>query len=551
MTFYEISVVVTLSATCIVTSVYFFLFSLYRQTYIGQWTLFWIVHCIGQLFYRTPLHQLPLTELITVQLLTTINHLLLVRATSNFLEKGTCKGWYYGATGISIVSIVAMLTDASFLIKTMPTIIFVAYVYFWHGWIFLHLSENKGWGNVAVFLAFFGLGIHTLDMPFFISDKAFAPWGFIISAILRVIIAFGILMLYLEQNFRELGEKEKQYRLLAENAADTIYLCKLKPVPKITYISPSITKLTGYKTSEFTEIPGLFFSLIHPSDTLLFEKLIQDPITTSSTPMIMRFVRRDHNIIWVEQTTVPIFDDKGTCVSFEGIVRDITKRIELEQDVSRLDRLNTVGQMAANVAHEIRNPLTTVKGYLQFFQQKPSFSSYYEQFNLLISELDRANIIIQEYLSLCKNRARELKPTSLNQIIQDIYPLLKTAANASSKIVHYVHDTTPAVYLDEKEIRQLLLNLVRNGLESMEPGGTVTLRTYVENGDVILSVSDQGGGIPQHILDNIGKPFLTTKENGTGLGLAVVYRIANDHQATIQVDSNQQGTTFRILFKIK
>ena len=551
MTFYELSVVVTLSATFIVVCVYLFLFSLYRQPYIGLWSVFWLVHLAVQIFYRTPLHQLSFAELVTIHLITTANHLFLVFSTSKFLGKKIHKSWYYVATIVSAISIVAMSLNTSFLAKAIPTIVFVAYVYFWHSWMFMRHPERKSLGNTVLCLAFIGLGIHTLDMPFLISVKWFAPWGFIISATLRVIIAFGILMLYLEQNFRDLAEKEKQYRLLAENAADTIYLYSLKQVPKITYISPSIVKLTGYQTDDFIKSPDLLFSLVHPSDTFVIDKLIQDPIAASATPLIMRLIRQDHSVIWVEQTTVPIFDDNGSCISFEGIIRDITTRIELEQDVSRLDRLNTVGQMAANVAHEIRNPLTTVKGYLQLFQRKPNFTSYQDQFNLLISELDRANLIIQEYLSLCKDKSRELKTAPLNRIIQKIHPLLQTAANASSKDVHYIPETTPEVRLDEKEIRQLLLNLVRNGLEAMEPGGTVTLRTYVENDYVILSVKDQGTGIPQHILDNIGKPFLTTKENGTGLGLAVVYKIVSDHQATIQVESSQQGTTFRVLFKFK
>lgn len=549
MTFYELSIVVTLSATFIVVCVYFFLYSLYRQTYIGLWAIFWLVHFVSQIFYRTPLHQLPLFLLIGVQIILISNYLLLIYATCKFLEHRMHKGWYYSAFGIIICSIITSSLDMHFLVKVVPSCIFVAYIYFWHGWMFIRHLNTKGWGKTIVSLAFLGTGLHTLDMPFLITITWFVPWGFLISGTLRFIIALGILMLYLERNFRDLATKEKQYRLLAENAADTIYLYKLYPVPKITYLSPSIVKLTGYNTSDFSQSPELLFSLIHPSDTLLIQKLIQDPVATSATPIIMRLIRRDHTIIWVEQTTVPIFDENGVCMSFEGIIRDITARRELEHDVSRLDRLNTVGQMAANVAHEIRNPLTTVKGYLQLFQRKSNFASYQEQFNLLISELDRANLIIQEYLSLCQNKSRELKSFQLNQIIQDIYPLLKAAANATSKDVYYSAAPTPAVCLDEKEIRQLLLNLVRNGLEAMEPGGTVTLKTYVENGDVVLSVQDQGKGIPQHILDNIGKPFLTTKENGTGLGLAVIYRIVSDHRATIQVASGSLGTTFKVIFK--
>ncbi|WP_188398320.1 ATP-binding protein [Sporomusa sp. GT1] len=549
MTFYELSIVVTLSATFIVVCVYFFLYSLYRQTYIGLWAIFWLVHFVSQIFYRTPLHQLPLFLLISVQIILLSNYLLLIYATCKFLEHKMHKGWYYSAFGVIIFSIITSSLDMHFLVKVVPACVFVAYIYFWHSWMFIRHLNTKGWGKTIVSLAFLGTGIHTLDMPFLITVTWFIPWGFLISGTLRFIIALGILMLYLERNFRDLATKEKQYRLLAENAADTIYLYKLHPVPKITYLSPSIVKLTGYDISDFSQSPELLFSLIHPSDTLLIQKLIQDPVATSATPIIMRLIRRDHTIIWVEQTTVPIFDENGVCMSFEGIIRDITARRELEHDVSRLDRLNTVGQMAANVAHEIRNPLTTVKGYLQLFQRKSNFASYQEQFNLLISELDRANLIIQEYLSLCQNKSRELKSFQLNQIIQDIYPLLKAAANATSKDVCYNAAPTPAVCLDEKEIRQLLLNLVRNGLEAMEPGGTVTLKTYVENGDVVLSVQDQGKGIPQHILDNIGKPFLTTKENGTGLGLAVIYRIVSDHRATIQVDSGPLGTTFKVIFK--
>ena len=549
MTFYELSVVTTLSATFTVVCVYFFLFSLYRQAYIGLWAIFWLVHFVNQLFYRIPLHQLSFLEQIIVQMLTTCNYVLFVFATNNFLKKKMHQGWYYAAVGTSALSMIAILLDAPFIIKAIPPVIFVSSVYFWHGWVFMHYPERTGWGNTAVYLAFIGLGIHSLDMPFLITVKWFAPWGFLISGTLRFIIALGILMLYLEQNFRDLATKEKQYRLLAENAAATIYLYSLQSVPKITYVSPSIVKLTGYNVDDYAKSPDLFFSLVHPGDAFLIKQLIQDPVAASTTPLVMRFIRSDHTIIWVEQTTVPIFDEKGACISFEGIIRDITARKKLELDVSRLDRLNTVGQMAANVAHEIRNPLTTVKGYLQFFQRKPNFASYKDQFTLVISELDRANLIIKEYLSLCKNKSRDLVSTQLSSIVQEVYPLLEADANATSKHIYYKYEATPEIHLDEKEIRQLLLNLVRNGLEAMEPGGTITLRTYCENSGVILTVQDQGKGIPQQILDNIGKPFLTTKEEGTGLGLAVVYRIVNDHRASIHVESGTKGTTFKIVFK--
>lgn len=549
MTFYELSIVATLSATFAVVCVYLFLYSLYRQTYIGLWAVFWLVHFGSQFLYRTPLHQLSLASQIGIQLVSTANYLLLIFATSKFFERRMHKGWYYWALVLTVLSDAAVFLDAPFLVKALPSLAYISYVYLWHGWMFIRHFDSKGWGKIVIGIAFIGLGIHTFDMPFLITVSWFAPWGFLISGVLRFIISIGTLMLYVEKNFRDLVAKEKQYRLLAENAADTIYLYRLRPECGFDYISPSVNKLTGYNADEHHESPDLLFSQFHPEDAFLIESLVSNPVEMSAKPLVMRLIRRDHTVVWVEQTTVPVFEN-GTCTGFEGIIRDISARKEMEQNVSRLDRLNTVGQMAANVAHEIRNPMTTVQGYLQFFLQKPDFSGYREQFGLILSELDRANSIIEEYLSLCRNKAHNLKASQLNTILRDLYPLLKADANVSSKDIFYQLGTIPDIRMDEKEIHQLILNLVRNGLEAMEPGKALTLRTYVDsNGNVVLSIQDQGKGIPPHILENLGKPFLTTKENGTGLGLAVVYRIANDHQAKVSVESGPQGTTFNIIFK--
>lgn len=550
MSFYELSIIATASATLAVTCVYLFLFSLYRHNYLGLWALFWLVHFIIQILYRTPFHQMSVPMFVAVLFIVNTNYVLLLYATSKFLGRSINKAWYYWAAGITLFTDIAFYLKAPFLVQLVPSCLFVACVDFWHGYMFTKNLPNKSWGKNIVGFAFAGLGIHTLDMPFLISVSWFAPWGFLISGTLRFIISLGTLMLYLEKSFHDLSIKEKQYRLLAENAIDVIYLYRIQPEPRFDYISPSIEKLSGYAPKAFYQYPDMFSSLIHPGDAFLLHSLLSDPTSHADHPLIMRFLRQDHEIIWIEQTTVPIFDEKGICTSFEGIIRDITARKKLEQDVSRLDRLNTVGQMAANVAHEIRNPLTTVQGYLQLFLKNPNFSQYTEQLNLLISELERSNLIIKEYLSLCQNKARELKLCRLNQIIEDLQPLITADANATSKYIDYQLEIVPELHLDEKEMRQLILNLVRNALEAMDPGGTITLRTQATNRGVVLIVQDQGKGIPAHVMENIGKPFLTTKENGTGIGLAVVYRIADDHQATIQVKTGPTGTTFHIIFKV-
>jgi len=129
-------------------------------------------------------------------------------------------------------------------------------------------------------------------------------------------------------------------------------------------------------------------------------------------------------------------------------------------------------------------------------------------------------------------------------------PLLMSEAHCTGNDLRVYPGELPDIEMDEKDIRQLLLNLARNAFEAMEDGGTLTIRTSAAGGEVVLAVGDTGKGIPKKILDKLGTPFLTTKENGTGLGLAVCYRIAERHGARIVVDTSPQGATFSVRFKI-
>ena len=229
---------------------------------------------------------------------------------------------------------------------------------------------------------------------------------------------------------------------------------------------------------------------------------------------------------------------------------EITGTRTFEKEMARLDRLNLVGDMATAIGHEIRNPLTTVRGYLQMYQRKTENAKYHSQFQTMIEEIDRANAVISEFLSLAQNKAVELKPNSLNDIIRTLLPLLQAEALRSGQDIQVDMGDVPDINLDEKEIRQLLLNLVRNGFEAMEVGGRIVIETYAVNDKVVLAVHDTGKGIPQKVLDKIGTPFVTTKDNGTGLGLPVCYRIAQRHEANIDVKTSPQGTIFMIEFKM-
>ena len=247
---------------------------------------------------------------------------------------------------------------------------------------------------------------------------------------------------------------------------------------------------------------------------------------------------------WLEVSAYPT--ESGLTCYF----RDITSRKVAQDEIARLDRLNLVGQLAAGIGHEIRNPLTAVRGYLQLLGAKPDYAAQKSTFDLMISELDRANSIITEFLSLAQTKQTELKYQNLNDILNHLYPLLEADTFNQNKQISFIPGEIPNLELNGKEISQLILNLTRNGLDAMEDRGCLTIKSYLQDGKVVLAIADEGCGIPPDNISKVGTPFFTTKENGTGLGLATCYRIAETHNAKINIDTSSNGTTFFILFPI-
>ncbi|WP_418790851.1 PAS domain S-box protein [Phosphitispora sp. TUW77] len=240
-----------------------------------------------------------------------------------------------------------------------------------------------------------------------------------------------------------------------------------------------------------------------------------------------------------------------------GLMNDITDLKHAEQErqifqkeMARLDFLNVVGEMASGIGHEIRNPMTSVRGFLQLLANKETDSKKLEYYDLMIGELDRANLIISEYLSLSKDRIVELQHSSLNEIIIALYPLLNSDAIKQDKHIALNKSDLPDILINEKEIRQLIINIVRNAIEASPPMGIITISTSVYDGEVILSIQDKGTGIPPEIYEKLGTPFVTTKDSGTGLGLSICYSIAHRHNAKIDVKTGETGTIFYIRFKI-
>lgn len=230
------------------------------------------------------------------------------------------------------------------------------------------------------------------------------------------------------------------------------------------------------------------------------------------------------------------------------VITDISQQARLEREVIKLDRFHLIGEMAAALAHEIRNPMTSIRGFLQLAKVKERCQPVH--IDIMIEEIDRANSIITEFLTLAKDKRVEREPKSINEIIQAIYPLIQAEAVMAGKTVKLVLGECPVLKLDEKEIRQLILNLAFNGLEAMSQGGRLEISTTMENKNVVLAIKDEGPGVEDTILDKIMMPFFTTKDSGTGLGLPICYSVAARHEASIDISTSKAGTIFFVRFPL-
>ncbi|MTI85573.1 MAG: PAS domain S-box protein [Firmicutes bacterium] len=348
-----------------------------------------------------------------------------------------------------------------------------------------------------------------------------------------------------KENEKKLLESEMRFRSLFENSVDGILLTK--PDGSVLAANSAICNLLGRTEKELCNLESC--SIVDLTDPRIPQALKERKIK-GKVKSELNVIHKDGTIIPVEFASqlFPGADGETlTCV----MVRDARERIKTQQEMNRLERLNLVGQMAAGISHEIRNPMTSVRGFLQILRGKAECQDYKDYFNLMINELDRANSIIAGFLSLAKNKKNHtLEKQNLNTVLEKLLPLITADAMKLDIFVNTKFGNIPDMLLNEEEIRQLILNLTRNGFEAMSPGQTLTIKTSMERQDVILSVQDQGVGMSSEVLENIGTPFFTTKADGTGLGMAVCHSIAEQHNAKIDIETGSSGTTFFVWFKL-
>lgn len=252
---------------------------------------------------------------------------------------------------------------------------------------------------------------------------------------------------------------------------------------------------------------------------------------------------------WEQVSLVPVEDRMGNVQQVLQISEDITNEKQSEKMLIKSEMLSAVGQLAAGIAHEIRNPLTSLRGFLQLMIQTKTYEKEYAE--VMMSEFIRLESMINEFLVLAKTKSATLDQVQVNTLLKDVCMILESQAVLNNvRIEKELSEKLPEILAVSNELKQVFLNILKNAIEAMEHAeGVISIRSYREKDSVFITFEDQGKGISKEALEKLGEPFYTTKEKGTGLGLMVTFKIIENHGGSIHFES-EEGKGTKVTLKL-
>ncbi|MBW1960954.1 MAG: PAS domain S-box protein [Deltaproteobacteria bacterium] len=373
---------------------------------------------------------------------------------------------------------------------------------------------------------------------------------FLIMVMVLLLVGFaGIILLFLFQSYRATQASLSRIKAFSDTLVENMPIGLVavdtqKNIASINAFAESLLHLTGQK------VVGKAARNILPDDLCKQVEMLdqQDGLIEKEFDCTLP----DGSKIPLSISAAVLKDESGSSQGYVLLLRDLSEVKSLRQEVERSRRLATVGRLAAGVAHEIRNPLSSIKGFATYFKERyRDIPEDQQTASIMVQEVDRLNRVVSQLLEFARPLSISKKPTSIKSLIEDSLKLVQRQAAEKNITIHTRLSTEPhMVYLDSDKMNQVFLNLYLNAIDAMEKGGElfIELERNGKKNQLEIKITDTGAGIKETDMAHIFDPYFTTKASGTGLGLAIAHKIIESHNGEIYATSIQgKGTTFTII----
>ncbi|NUE66513.1 two-component system sensor histidine kinase AtoS [Snodgrassella sp. ESL0253] len=347
----------------------------------------------------------------------------------------------------------------------------------------------------------------------------------------------------------KLRKTKTMNELILENTLDGVITVDNNG--SITMLNPAAEKITGYQLQHI---------LGQPYSTIVDDKNFHSPLLDTLYNGIDHVgVEVDFpvtgRIIRISASTSHLKNHQGQIIGAVVIFKDITERKEVEKLIQQTERLVALGELMAGIAHEIRNPLAAVRGFVQYLQNDVPRTEQNEYIEIILKEVDSINQVIQQLLDFSVPSKNYYVSVQLNTLIEEVLVLINSSHRSNNiSLILALTCELPPLYLDKELIKQALLNLLINAIQAIRDHGKIEIATLLSANQKyqLIRIKDNGEGIKKELMDKIFTPFFTTKISGTGLGLAMVQKIVSSHKGQISIKNNEHssGVTVEIALPV-
>ncbi len=349
-----------------------------------------------------------------------------------------------------------------------------------------------------------------------------------------------------------LKERVEMFHSAFEHSTDAILITNVRGI--IVEVNDAFTKIYGYSRDEAIGKSTALIQSKH-STPEFYKQMWQSLDKLNQWKGEIINCKKDGTEIPVWLSITPIFLD-GTKIGYMGIESDMSDRKNLEQQIIHTEKLATIGQLAAGIAHEIGTPLNVISGNAELLQLDMQESDKgYQELTIIIDQTKRISVLMRQLLDFARPKILSLQPVDINSVITSVLEFVHLQFSKNGIDIETVlENDLSKVYGDPALLYQVFLNVFINAFQAMNKNGKLRVKTSMENEsgkNVAITITDTGEGIPPENLEKLFTPFFTTKDpgKGTGLGLAVTYRIIQEHSGTINIDSEVgKGTVVTIRF---